>query len=129
MTGGSTQKQQVPKEWGERLIIPEWEDQFYRKDKGWVGRDLVHDPDAPVRIKHYYVNYGPGGGGIGTTLTGICFFSQAAESHQGYCHGGSFCSLMDDVVGWVSFCVTGKIQPWTGLYGPSQYETPKARES
>jgi acyl-coenzyme A thioesterase PaaI-like protein len=84
------------------------------------GRDLVHDQDAPVRILDYYANYGPGiasfsRGGVGTTLTGVCHFTKRAESHAGYCHGGSMCSLMDDVIGWAAFLVTGKCCPWTGF--------------
>mmetsp|Transcript_16595 Transcript_16595/g.34174 ORF Transcript_16595/g.34174 Transcript_16595/m.34174 type:complete len:255 (+) Transcript_16595:337-1101(+) len=54
-------------------------------------------------------------GGVGTTLTGIVHFTKRAESHQGYCHGGSMCSIMDDVIGWVGFLVTGKCIPWSGF--------------
>jgi acyl-coenzyme A thioesterase PaaI-like protein len=125
--------------WGEELNhhddVPEWqddEDGTYRKKHGWQGRDLVHDKDSPVRVLHYYVQYGDGRltsaatpasatsttldrGGIGTTLTGIAHFTHRAESHKGYCHGGSMCSLLDDVIGWVSFVVTGRCLPWTGF--------------
>ena len=24
------------------------------------------------------------------------------------------CSVMDDIVGWVAFCITGKVRPWSG---------------
>jgi acyl-coenzyme A thioesterase PaaI-like protein len=86
------------------------------------GRDLVHDANSPVRILEYYVNYGDGSGvsgcskgGVLTTLTGIAHFTRRAESHQGFCHGGSMCSLLDDVIGWVAFLVTGECRPWTGF--------------
>jgi len=54
-------------------------------------------------------------GGVDTTLTGIVSFTKRAESHQGYCHGGSMCSVMDDVIGWVGFLVTGECRPWSGF--------------
>ena len=88
------------------------------------GRDLIHDVHAPVRILDYHVQYGNGDGiidpsvqtgGIGTTLTGICHFTPRAESHPGYCHGGSMCSVLDDVIGWVAFLTTGKCNPWSGF--------------
>lgn len=120
------------------------DDGQYRSKNGWQGRDLVHDKDAPVRVLEYYVNYGPGialaadnnddnsdknadtaqstvkyknfaRGGVDTTLTGIVCFTKRAESHQGYCHGGSMCSIMDDVIGWVGFLVTGECRPWSGF--------------
>jgi acyl-coenzyme A thioesterase PaaI-like protein len=112
---------------GERLHVPEWEhEDGHRHKHGWRGHDLVHSPHAPVRITDYFVHYGPGTdiplatttterGGAGTVLTGIVEFTAAAESHAGYCHGGSMCSVMDDVVGWVAFCVTGCVRPWTGF--------------
>lgn len=28
--------------WGERLVVPEWEDDAYRRANGWKGTDLVH---------------------------------------------------------------------------------------
>ena len=31
-----------PNLWGERLVIPEWEDATYRSKNGWQGSDLVH---------------------------------------------------------------------------------------
>jgi acyl-coenzyme A thioesterase PaaI-like protein len=113
--------------WGEPLVVPEWEDdtEGYRAKNGWQGRDLVHDENAPVRITRYFVQYGNGNdisddvsitrGGVGTILTGVVVFTPRAESHQGYCHGGSMCSVMDDVVGWCSFLTTGRCQPWSGF--------------
>jgi acyl-coenzyme A thioesterase PaaI-like protein len=86
---------------------------------------LVHDLHAPVRVLDYYVKYGSGEGlsttttttqkgGLGTTLTGVVHFTRRAESHAGYCHGGSMCSVMDDIIGWCAFFITGKCQPWSG---------------
>lgn len=54
-------------------------------------------------------------GGAGTVLTGTVHFTERAESHAGFCHGGSMCSVMDDVVGWIAFCATGRVRPWTGF--------------
>jgi acyl-coenzyme A thioesterase PaaI-like protein len=107
--------------WGDRLVIPEWEQDAdaYRNTNGWKGRDLVHGVDAAVRILDYHVNtntnHPAGGGGVGTTLTGVVHFTPRAESHAGYCHGGSMCSVMDDVIGWCGFMVTGTCQPWSGF--------------
>jgi acyl-coenzyme A thioesterase PaaI-like protein len=116
----------------------------YRKQNGWVGNDLIHSKSTSnVYIYNYYVKYGTSTGdsndsstnstttaaststttdtyissakgGIGTTLTGYVHFTKNSESHNGYCHGGSTCSVMDDVIGWTSFCVTGIILPWSG---------------
>jgi acyl-coenzyme A thioesterase PaaI-like protein len=114
--------------WGERLTIDEWEgnDQqtvdSYRRDHGWKGSDLVHSISSPVRILEYRIRYpiviphGPGrGAGEGTMLTGMVHFTPKAESHQGFCHGGSMTSIMDDAIGWIGFCVTGECRPWTGF--------------
>jgi acyl-coenzyme A thioesterase PaaI-like protein len=121
---------QLRSTWGEQVIVPEWQDGegtenngYYRSQNGWKGQDLIHSPTSPVYIPEYYVRYGPGTttlpgldrGGVGTKLTGWVYFSERAESHKGYCHGGSFCSIMDDVIGWVAFMVTGKVAPWTGF--------------
>jgi acyl-coenzyme A thioesterase PaaI-like protein len=112
-------------DWGEPLQVAEWkEGNTYRLKHGWQGRDLMHDTEAPVRIWSYHVNYGPGlgdnnnkggGGGVGTTLKGMVHFTTRAESHAGYCHGGSMTSVMDDVIGWTAFLVTGQCLPWTGF--------------
>ena len=102
-------------DWGELLKVAEWQDDGgeYRGNNGWKGSDLVHDRNSPVRVLDYYVRYGPGinvargdddgtattvyknfsRGGVGTTLTGIVHFTRRAESHKGYCHGGSMCSI------------------------------------
>lgn len=113
--------EQLRPTWGEKIAVPEWEEgSSYRAWNGWKGRDLIHDPTASIYIPDYYVQYGPRTdglekGGRGTTLTGLVYFSERAESHPGYCHGGSMCSVMDDVIGWVGFMVTGKCLPWTGF--------------
>eukprot|EP00536_Pseudo-nitzschia_multiseries_P016659 jgi/Psemu1/313416/fgenesh1_kg.1188_\ len=130
-------------DWGELLKVSEWQEDDddddgggdYRSNNGWKGRDLVHDRNSPVRVLDYYVRYGPGihirgddnsnnsnsvyksfpKGGVDTTLTGIVHFTKRAESHKGYCHGGSMCSIMDDVIGWVGFLATGECLPWSGF--------------
>eukprot|EP00956_Cyclotella_meneghiniana_P022080 scaffold41100_cov57-Cyclotella_meneghiniana.AAC.3 len=83
--------------WGERFCFPEWDDdedanddcdlENYRFDYGWKGKDLCHSKTSPVRISHYAIQYTDTG--VGTTLTGITHFTSHAESHAGYCHGGS----------------------------------------
>lgn len=116
--------------WGEVLKVDEWQVEkdssaglsthSYRQKNGWMGRDLIHDLYSPVRVMQYYVKYGDNPlsglstGGIGTTLTGIVHFTKRAESHRGFCHGGSMTSVLDDVIGWVAFLVTGQCRPWTG---------------
>ena len=121
----------IAEEWGESLQVPEWSDNDnYRDENGWQGRDLVHDEHSPVRVVEYFVKYGTGQGlpdalfknnendrqgGVGTILTGISRFTRRAESHQGFCHGGSMCSLLDDVIGWCGFVATGKCLPWSGF--------------
>lgn len=50
----------------------------------------------------------------GAILTGIVHFTSRAESHKGYCHGGSMCSIMDDIIGWTGFCASGRCLPWSG---------------
>jgi len=112
----------------------------YRQNHGWKGSDLVHSISSPVRILEYRVQYptlvvplpltgiqgqvqaqeiqGQGqvqGQGEGTILTGMVHFTAKSESHQGFCHGGSMTSIMDDAIGWIGFCVTGECRPWTGF--------------
>lgn len=81
--------------WGERLIRPEWEDSSLRREGGWLGQDLCHATDSPVRILDYYTTP--------SVVTGVVYFSPRAESHRGFCHGGSMCSVMDDILGWTAF--------------------------
>eukprot|EP00584_Thalassiosira_punctigera_P009060 CAMPEP_0172528942 /NCGR_PEP_ID=MMETSP1067-20121228/3153_1 /TAXON_ID=265564 ORGANISM="Thalassiosira punctigera, Strain Tpunct2005C2" /NCGR_SAMPLE_ID=MMETSP1067 /ASSEMBLY_ACC=CAM_ASM_000444 /LENGTH=188 /DNA_ID=CAMNT_0013312921 /DNA_START=85 /DNA_END=648 /DNA_ORIENTATION=- len=117
--------------WGETVSVPEWDEDEslseeidasdsgecgkgktdgYRSKNGWKGTDLCHSRQSPVRISHYGVQYRDGG--IGTTLTGVVHFTNSAESHAGFCHGGSMTSVMDDVIGWTAFHVTGACVPW-----------------
>lgn len=122
-------------EWGERVSLPEWDadekltldedddsdDDFwcdcddYRQKNGWKGSDLCHSTTSPVRISHYVIKYTDSNDGVGTKLTGVAHFTPRAESHSGYCHGGSMTSVMDDVIGWTSFCVSGQCIPWSGF--------------
>ena len=83
----------------------------HRRDNGWVGNDYVHGPQAGVRI----IGYALTGSGVGTRLQGAALFTPNAESHKGLCHGGTMCAVMDDVIGWVGFCVTGECVPWSGF--------------
>jgi acyl-coenzyme A thioesterase PaaI-like protein len=113
--------------WGDKISVPEWEEDSdtcnYRAKNGWQGRDLVHDDTAPVKVCEYHVAYGnsdsalPGfsRGGVGTVLTGIATFTKKAESHRGFCHGGSMTSVLDDVIGWCAFMTTGECKPWSGF--------------
>jgi len=106
-------------EYGEKLNIPEWEEkegedkEAYRTFNGWMGKDFMHSLDSPVRILGYRTKFVDGG--VGTTLSGVVHFTPKSESHKGYCHGGSMCSLMDDVIGWCGFLVSGKCLPWSGF--------------
>jgi len=132
-------------EWGERLCLPEWDEDeqlvllneydhdvtgnedahanaggveacsIYRQNN-FQGVDLCHSVISPARISHYAIQYKDGdSGGIGTTLTGVAHFTRAAESYKGYCHGGSMASVMDDVIGWTAVHVTGQCIPWSGF--------------
>jgi acyl-coenzyme A thioesterase PaaI-like protein len=105
----------------------------YRLSNGWRGNDLVHSHSSPVRVLEYRLSYNdhvgdntsspsqspssqssPTSTSSFATLTGVVHFTKNAESHQGYCHGGSMCSIMDDIIGWTGFCSTGQCLPWTG---------------
>lgn len=75
----------------ERLVIGEWdEDEYdcktYRHEGGWKGTDFIHSRHSAVRILCYYAKFEAQS--IGTSLEGIVYYSPAAESHVGYCHGG-----------------------------------------
>ena len=112
---------QLSPTWGTPLHVPEWTTEGYRDQNGWHGHDYMHDADSAVRILEYSVRYGDGipgvcmDGGVGTTLIGPVYFSKRAESHAGYCHGGTMCSVLDDAVGWCAFVVTGQCVPWSGF--------------
>lgn len=79
------------------------------------GNDLVHSVSSPVRILEYRVQYPNEHEGTQIQLTGIVHFTKFAESHKGFCHGGSMCGIMDDAIGWIGFCVTGECKPWSGF--------------
>jgi len=79
------------------------------EEKNNTDPETTEVQDTNYNRKHY------SRGGVDTTLTGIVHFTKRAESHQGYCHGGSMCSVLDDVIGWVGFLVTGKCIPWSGF--------------
>lgn len=109
----------------ETLDVREWkEDQKEwrnSKEGGWLGNDYVHSPTAGVRVLEYQL-HGPvesSSSGSGTisdfALIGPAFFTENSESHKGLCHGGSMCSLMDDVVGWLGFCSSGELKAWEGF--------------
>jgi len=82
---------------------------------------LIHAKNSAVRLLEYRIKYGQSNikitdkGGVGTILIGLTHFTSQAESHKGYCHGGSMCSVMDDIIGWTGFCVSGKCVPWSGF--------------
>ena len=109
----------------EKLNVREWQDEAWRQSEGgWKGKDYVHSVTAPCRILEYSLikpQISPSSSSIegGSTmefpsLTGVAYFSPLAESHKGFCHGGSLCALMDDCVGWLGFCASGKCEPWSG---------------
>lgn len=79
------------------------------EERNYTDLESPEVQDTNSKRKHY------SRGGVDTTLTGIVHFTKRAESHQGYCHGGSMCSVLDDVIGWVGFLVTGKCIPWSGF--------------
>ena len=95
------------------LCIPEWDNSTaWRRSNGWVGTDYAHSADGAVYIAGY---------GLGKTtegqpkLVGAVHFGTGAESHRGLCHGGTMCTIMDDVIGWTGFCVGGTCKPWSGF--------------
>lgn len=116
------------------LYVREWrEDQKGWRNSsegGWLGNDYVHSPTAGVRVLEYQLHGPASGGNSGNncsssssgddtfadfTLIGPAFFTENAESHKGLCHGGSMCSLMDDIVGWLGFCSSGEMRAWEGF--------------
>lgn len=102
------------------LDVPEWKDEAWRSTDGFKGKDFIHSPSAAVRIVDYVllpsVVIDPNGVSSDNfpKLVGPAHFTNRAESHRGLCHGGSFCALMDDVIGWMGFCVSGSVRPWSG---------------
>ena len=107
-------------------FVREWHDEKWRLSTGgFSGTDYVHSRSrAPVRVLEYLIVKRPNltrepakdvrEGVFYPSLVGPAYFSGAAESHKGLCHGGSMCALMDDAVGWMGFCITGEPRGWTG---------------
>ena len=97
-----------------RVALPEWDNgPAWRRRNGFKGSDYAHGPDAAVHVAGYFLAGVPGG--VGSTLTGAVHFGPGAESHRGLCHGGTMCTVMDDVVGWTGFCSTGDCVAWSGF--------------
>lgn len=98
----------------------------YRLANGWRGNDLIHSQSSPVRVLEYRLCHDIPKNILPSSftelliseqmpiLTGIVHFTPRAESHKGYCHGGSMCSVFDDIIGWTGFCATGECIPWSG---------------
>lgn len=123
-----------------QLRVKEWMDEEWRRaEGGFSGFDFCHSAQASVRVLDY-VMLSPESsdeslatsipqfaesssekspavilpGTLFPRLVGVAYFSPRAESHRGLCHGGSFCALMDDVIGWLGFCTSGEVRPWSG---------------
>jgi len=96
--------------------VSEWDNSAsWRRSNGWRGSDYVHGDKAGVRILDYFYT-------ADDKLVGAVHFTAGAESHKGFCHGGSMCAVMDDVLGWTAFCVGATeaergpaIAPWSGF--------------
>ncbi|KAJ1403915.1 hypothetical protein B484DRAFT_457449 [Ochromonadaceae sp. CCMP2298] len=115
------------------LDVQEWKDESWRSADSFKGRDLCHGRAAAVRVLDYVVLpatetkhmdvYGEFGevtavsseAALYPQLVGPAYFTPRAESHRGLCHGGAFCSVMDDAVLWLGFCVSGSVIPWSGF--------------
>ena len=106
--------------------VREWNDESWRTSAGgFSGTDYVHSRSrAPARVLEYLIvkrailgednTKDMNEGVFYPSLVGPAYFSAAAESHKGLCHGGSMCALMDDAIGWMGFCISGKPREWTG---------------
>jgi hypothetical protein len=106
--------------------VREWNDEPWRTSAGgFSGTDYVHSRSrAPARVLEYLIvkrailgvdnSKDMNEGVFYPSLVGPAYFSSAAESHKGLCHGGSMCALMDDAIGWMGFCISGKPREWTG---------------
>jgi acyl-coenzyme A thioesterase PaaI-like protein len=124
-------------------VVREFSNEAWRTSEGgFLGTDFVHSSTrAAVRILEYLLVNGTSsspslgemapaqsssnlsevtdsepseGGEPYPRLIGPAYFSEAAESHRGLCHGGSMCALMDDALGWMGFCASGTPRGWTG---------------
>mmetsp|Transcript_10691 Transcript_10691/g.39244 ORF Transcript_10691/g.39244 Transcript_10691/m.39244 type:complete len:298 (+) Transcript_10691:3920-4813(+) len=96
----------------ERVRFREWEDHDWRAQNGWMGSDYCHAPNSHVFINAYWWN------ARDFVLEGVVKYTAGAESHRGFCHGGSMCAAMDDLVGWTAFVaakgVAGEGTGWIG---------------
>jgi hypothetical protein len=106
------------------VFVDEWVNERARQQSGFLGRDFCHSQQASVRVIDYLIVMpSPLSSGdameVNETeypkIVGPAYFSQRCESHKGLCHGGSFCALMDDAIGWMGFCVSGEARPWGGF--------------
>jgi acyl-coenzyme A thioesterase PaaI-like protein len=78
----------------------------------------MHSPTSHVRIFDYILSSTnprhPHEDDHSIHITSAVYFTKEAESHQGLCHGGTMCAVMDDVIGWTGFCESGECHPWSG---------------
>lgn len=105
------------------VFVDEWANEAGRENRGFLGVDFCHSRNASVRIIEYLL-VSPS---LAITenvetnisdfpkLIGPVYFSKKCESHKGLCHGGSMCAVMDDAIGWMGFCVSGIVRPWSGF--------------
>jgi hypothetical protein len=109
---------------GRVVTLREWNDEEWRKDPnggGFSGTDFCHSKSSAVQIQEYLLLDKSNSHLLSKFceleypfLIGAAFFSAECESHRGLCHGGTFCALMDDAIGWMGFCFTGEVRPWCG---------------
>jgi acyl-coenzyme A thioesterase PaaI-like protein len=110
---------------GKAVTIREWVDEAWRRDPeggAFSGTDFCHSVSASVRIIDYLLFDKKSAEILSKSdieldfpfLIGATHFTEKSESHRGLCHGGSFCALMDDAIGWLGFCVSGEVKPWSG---------------
>jgi acyl-coenzyme A thioesterase PaaI-like protein len=118
------------------VTTPEWpsgsdDGCSYRQGNGWQGNDFIHSVNSAVRIIEYVVfdklndesnpHVDVDEENMRYILVGLVHYTPAAESHKGYCHGGSMTAVMDDVLGWAGFCCDPDhtdgpvIVPWSGF--------------
>ena len=90
-----------------RVSLREWEDEEWRRQSGWLGRDYIHNTNSKaVRILSYYYD------DRSREMVGVVWFGPDAESHRGLCHGGAMMSSMDDFCGHCAFVTSDA--PWSG---------------
>lgn len=102
---------------GRRLQVREWDREDLRLSDGFMGTDLCHSKSSsPVHIVEYVLipSSEPEQHPF-PSLHGLVRFRSSSESHKGLCHGGSACAVMDDALGWMGFCVSGEVRPWSGF--------------